>query len=64
MPRAYAIRDWNPAERSFRVVASTPTPVRCFEEGPDGKPVEYWESLEGWDLTRFIENPIIVESHD
>lgn len=64
MPRAYAIRDWNPAERSFRVVASTPTPVRCVEEGPDGKPVEYWEALEGWDLTRFVENPIIVESHD
>ena len=64
MPRAYAIRDWNPTERSFRIVASTSNPVRCVEEGPDGKPVEFLEALEGWNTARFEKNPIILESHD
>lgn len=64
MPRAYAIRDWNATERSFRIVASTANPVRCSEVGPDGQPVEFLEALEGWNTARFEKNPIILESHD
>jgi len=64
MPRAYSIRDWNPVERSFRVVASTSNPVRCFEwDEKAGKLVEFWEALEGWNTARFEKNNIIVESH-
>lgn len=73
--RSYQIRDWNATERSFRVVASTPTPLKCSEWDPtagakdaEGRPmgavVEYWESLEGWDFTRFAKNNLIFESHD
>jgi hypothetical protein len=74
MTRSYAIKDWNDSERSFRVVASTPTPLKCSEWDPNagekddqGRPmgamVDYWESLEGWNFTRFAKNNLIFESH-
>ena len=62
--RSYAIRDWNPVERSFRILASTPNPVRCFEWDPKTeKLVEFWEALVGWNLARFEKNNLILESH-
>lgn len=72
--RSYKIRDWNDAERSFRVVASTPRPLQCSEWDPkagdkddEGRPmgamVDYWESLEGWNFERFSLNNLIFESH-
>jgi uncharacterized protein len=61
--RSYEIKDWNPLERSFRVVASTAQPVRNVEEGPDGKPVEFWESLASWDLSRFAKNNLVFRAH-
>jgi HK97 family phage prohead protease len=74
MPRSYALRDWNDVERSFRVVASTPTPIKSSEWDPtageeddEGRPmgamVDYWEALEGWDFGRFNKNPLVYESH-
>lgn len=73
--RSYSIKDWNATERSFRVVASTPRPLKCSEWDPtagtkddEGRPmgamVDYWESLEGWDFSRFAKNNLILESHD
>jgi hypothetical protein len=61
--RAYAIRDWNPVERSFWIIASTAQPVRGFEVDEKGQTVEYWEALRGWDLSRFDTNPLILDSH-
>lgn len=62
---SYSIRDWNDVERSFRVVASTSRPVRCFEWNEQTQKLEeYFEALEGWSVERFSKNPIIIESHD
>lgn len=72
--RSYKIRDWNDVERSFRVVASTPRPLKCSEWDPkagdkddQGRPmgamVDYWEALEGWNFERFALNNLIFESH-
>ncbi len=62
MPASYRLRDWNDAERSFWVTASTANPIKCTDI-VDGKEVEYWEALEGWDFTRFEKNPLIFETH-
>ena len=65
MPASYAIRNWNDAERSFRVVASTPQPIKRSEWNEQEKRlVDFWESLEGWDLERFKKNPLFLESHN
>jgi hypothetical protein len=66
MPASYSLRDWNDAERSFRVVASTSTPIKRTEPDPDkpGQTRDFWEALEGWDLERFKKNPLFIESHD
>jgi len=75
MARSYALKDWNDHDRSFRVVASTPLPIKCSEWDPnagdkdaEGRPmgamVEYWEALEGWDFRRFAKNPLVFESHE
>lgn len=65
MPASYAIKSWNDAERSFRVVASTATPIKRSEWDPkQEKLVEYWEALEGWDLRRYNRNPLVLESHN
>lgn len=72
---SYTIQGWNDVERSFLVVASTPTPIKRSEWDPaagikddsgvpQGAMVEFWEALEGWNLERFAKNPIILESHD
>lgn len=65
MPASYKIRDWNDTERSFRVVASTPTPLKRSEwDEAQKKLVEFYESLEGWDFSRFNKNPLFLESHN
>lgn len=46
--------------RSFMVVASTPNPVRALDA--DGNPIQ--EALVGWDLERFLKNPVILFAHD
>jgi HK97 family phage prohead protease len=64
MPASYAIKDWNDAERSFRVVASTSRPIKRTELDADGKEVEFFEALDGWNFQRFAKNPLVLESHD
>jgi HK97 family phage prohead protease len=65
MPASYAIKDWNDAERSFRVVASTSRPLKRTEWDEEQKKlVEFFEALEGWDLKRFEKNPLFIESHN
>lgn len=65
MSHSYRLRDWSDAERSFWVTASTANPIKCEEPGPKigGDPVEYWESLEGWDFSRYEKNPLVFEAH-
>jgi HK97 family phage prohead protease len=65
MPASYAIKDWNDAERSFRVVASTSKPLKRSEWDPKAeKQVDFYEALEGWDLSRFEKNPLLLDSHN
>lgn len=65
MPASYRIRDWSDVDRSFRVVASTPTPLKRQEWDEEQKKlVDFWESLEGWDFSRYEKNPLVLESHN
>lgn len=54
------INGYDPYTRSLVVVASTPNPVRALDE--DGKPIQ--EALVGWDLDRFLANPVVLFAHD
>lgn len=63
--RTYAaIGDFDAATRSFPVIASTRNPVKASYFDADGKAATRLESLESWDLRRFIKNPIILAVHD
>jgi hypothetical protein len=66
MHASYAIKDWNDAERSFRVVASTSRPLKRTEPDPADpkKELVFYEALEGWDFRRYEKNPLVLESHD
>jgi len=71
---SYAIKDWNDHDRSFRVVASTPRPLKRSEWDPTAGPkddhgvpqgamVDFYEALEGWNFERFAKNNLIFEAH-
>jgi HK97 family phage prohead protease len=63
---SYRITNWNDAERSFRVVASTSRPLKRTQPDPEnpGKEITFYEALEGWDFRRYEKNNLVLESHD
>jgi HK97 family phage prohead protease len=62
---SYRITNWNDADRSFRVVASTSKPLKRSEWDPKTeKQVDFYEALEGWDLSRFEKNPLLLDTHN
>ena len=64
-PHNSTIEGFDPATRSFNVIASTRAPVQGFEPGEaEEEPVARLESLESWDLERFLANPIVLVNHD
>ncbi len=62
--RTFAIGDFDTATRSFVVVASTRDLVPATYLDEDGKQRDRLESLESWDLARFLKNPLILAVHD
>lgn len=59
------IEAFDPATRSFNVIASTRAPVRGFEQSEAGEePTPRLESLDSWDLERFLANPVVLVNHD
>lgn len=59
-----AIGDFDTATRSFPVVASTRNPVRAPYQDADGNEAVRLESLESWNLQRFIKNPVVLAVHN
>lgn len=62
--RTAPIGEVNDFLRSFDVVASTRNPVKGADTLADGSVVERLEVLESWNLTRFLDNPVILWQHD
>jgi HK97 family phage prohead protease len=62
--RTFAIGDFDTATRSFAVIASTRDAVPATYTDAEGNPAHRLESLESWDLTRFLKNPLILAVHD
>jgi HK97 family phage prohead protease len=62
--RFYAIGDFDTVTRSFVVIASTRDAVPATYWDEDGNQRDRIESLESWDLTRFLKNPLILAVHD
>lgn len=63
--RSFRLGTYNEATRSVPVVASTRNPVKGIEPDPAGGPgTARLESLESWNLRRFVKNPVILWQHD
>lgn len=63
--REYKIGAFDAATRSFPVIASTRQPVKNYEWNPKTEQLEeFWEALESWDLSRYLGNNIVLESHN
>lgn len=62
--RSYSISAYDEGSRSVRVLASTASPVVGAEVAEDGTTSSRLESLETWNLERFVKNPVVLWQHD